>query len=114
MKTRFLFLMAICFLAVTTAMAQITVKGQVLSSSDGEGLIGAAVQEVGTTNGAVTDYNGNFSLKVKEGATLKVSYVGYIPQTLKAKANMVINLNEDPKALDDVVVIGYGVQKKSD
>ena len=114
MKTRFLFLMAVCFLAVTTAMAQITVKGQVLSSTDGEGLIGAAVQEVGTTNGAVTDYNGNFSLKVKEGASLKISYVGYIPQTLKAKANMVITLKEDTKALDDVVVIGYGVQKKSD
>ena len=106
--------MAVCFLAVTTAMAQITVKGQVLSSTDGEGLIGAAVQEVGTTNGTVTDYNGNFSLKVKEGASLKISYVGYVAQTLAARANMVVNLKEDTKTLDDVVVIGYGVQKKSD
>ncbi|MCQ2094316.1 MAG: TonB-dependent receptor [Bacteroidaceae bacterium] len=114
MKTRFLFLMAICMLAVTTAMAQITVKGQVLSATDGESLIGAAIQEVGTSNGTVSDVNGNFSLKVKEGASLKVSYVGYIPQTLKAKANLVVKLQEDTKTLDDVVVIGYGVQKKSD
>ncbi len=114
MKTRFLFLMAICMLAVTTAMAQITVKGQVLSATDGEGLIGAAIQEVGTSNGTVSDVNGNFSLKVKEGASLKISYVGYIPQTLKAKASLVVKLQEDTKALDDVVVIGYGVQKKSD
>ena len=101
-------------LAVTTAMAQITVKGQVLSATDGEGLIGAAVQEVGTSNGAVTDANGNFSLKVKEGASLKVSYVGYLSQTLKAKANLVVKLQEDTKVLDDVLVVGYGVQKKSD
>ena len=106
--------MAICMLAVTTAMAQITVKGQVLSATDGEGLIGAAVQEVGTSNGAVADANGNFSLKVKEGASLKISYVGYIPATVKAKANLVVKLQDDTKALDDVVVIGYGVQKKSD
>ncbi len=115
MKTRFLFLMAVCLLAVTTALAQTRqVKGSVLSATDGEALIGAAVQEVGTSNGTVTDYNGAFTLTVKEGASLKISYVGYTPQTVKAAANLTIRLQEDTKALDDVVVIGYGVQKKSD
>ncbi|MBQ0103553.1 MAG: TonB-dependent receptor [Prevotellaceae bacterium] len=107
--------MAVCLLAVTTALAQTRqVKGSVLSATDGEALIGAAVQEVGTSNGTVTDYNGAFTLTVKEGASLKISYVGYTPQTVKAAANLTIRLQEDTKALDDVVVIGYGVQKKSD
>lgn len=84
--------------------------------SDSQGpLIGATVQEKGTRNGALTDLNGNFSLNVKPGAVLVISYVGYVPQQVSADGNLSdIVLVEDANTLNDVVVIGYGVQKKSD
>ena len=117
MKTRLLFLLTLCFFAVTTAFAQQrVVTGQVISDTDGEPLPGVSVVEKGTTNGAVTDIDGNFSLKVDQGASLEVSYVGYISQSFKTgntnKFN--IRLQEDKKLLEDVVVVGYGSMRKSD
>lgn len=116
MKTKLLFLLTLCFLAFSTAWAQQrVVKGQVVSDSDSEPLPGVAVVEVGTQNGTVTDIDGNFSIKINEGASLNVSYVGYITQVFQVKGdNLKIRMQEDKKLLDDVVVIGYGVQKKSD
>ena len=66
----------------------------------------------GTTNGVTTDLYGKFSLNVKRGATLVISYIGYKTQEAKADANMKITLTEDSELLDEVVVVGYGVQKK--
>ena len=117
MKTRLLFLLAFVVLCCTTAMAQITVKGTVVQDSDSEPLIGVAVLESGTSNGTITDADGNFSIQVKSNnASLVVSYVGYITQTFKVdgRNQVTVRLVEDSKLLDDVVVVGYGVQRKSD
>ena len=102
-------------MAVSSAFAQRTVKGQVVDASDSEPLIGVAIVEKGTGKGTITDANGSFTLSVKNDAVLLVSYVGYIAQQVKpASNNITIKLQQDAKSLDDVVVIGYGVQKKSD
>lgn len=84
--------------------------------SDSQGpLIGATVQEKGTRNGAVTDLNGQFSLNVKPGATLVISYVGYNTIEVKATDNLSdIVLTEDATTLNDVVVVGYGTMRKAD
>ena len=103
------------FLLCTVAFAQRTVKGVVLDAN-GEPIIGANVLEKGSTNGTITDIEGNFSLSgVSANSTLVFSYIGYISQEIKAdKKELKVTLQEDSKNLDEVVVIGYGVQKKSD
>ena len=83
--------------------------------SDSQGpVIGASVVEKGTTNGTVTDFDGNFTLNVKPGATLVISYIGYTTQEVATgnQSNFSITLQEDNALLDEVVVVGYGVQKK--
>lgn len=84
--------------------------------SDSEGpVIGASVVEKGNpSNGAVTDLDGNFSLNVKPGATIVVTYIGYKTQEIEvgAQSNINVTLKTDDKTLDEVVVVGYGVQKK--
>ncbi len=106
------FLFLLCLFPLG-AMAQSTVKGTVNDDS-GEPIIGASVVEKGTTNGTVTDFDGNFSLNVKSGATLVVSYIGYTTQEIAVNGQSTINvtLKEDNALLDEVVVVGYGVQKK--
>lgn len=79
----------------------------------GEPVIGASVVEKGTTNGIVTDLDGKFTLNVKLGATIQVSFVGYQTQEVKAAKTMKVTLVEDTELLDEVVVVGYGSQKKS-
>lgn len=108
-------LMIVCVLltGVGTAWSQMQVKGIVVTTS-GETIIGANVLEKGTTNGVITDLDGNFSLTVEEGAVLVFSYIGYVTQEQKATPTMKIILHEDNEMLDEVVVVGYGVQKKSD
>lgn len=89
------------------------VTGVVLDET-GEPLIGATVMVKGTTNGATTDLDGNFSIKASKGATLVVSYVGYNSQEVKATSgNMNIKLKPNDQVLDELVVVGYGVQKKA-
>ncbi len=95
------------------AFAQINVQGHVKDSS-GEPVIGATVRVDGTQTATVTNFDGNFSLTAKQGATITVSYVGFQTATVKAAANLVITLNDDQTILDNVVVIGYGRAKKSD
>lgn len=117
MKTKLMLLLTLCLFATSVAFGQTqNVKGQVLSDSDGEPLIGVSIIEKGTTNGTVTDAEGNFAITIAQDALLTVSYMGYITQTVKVEGNapVKINLVEDSKQLDDVVVVGYGVQKKSD
>ena len=90
-----------------------TVKGTVISGSDNEPLIGASVMVQGTKTGAVTDLDGNFTIEAKNGQTLEVSYLGFITQKIKVTGSTInVTLNEDKQSLDEVVVVGYGVQKK--
>ena len=95
------------------AMAQGTVKGTVIDEA-GEPVIGASVQVQGAKTGAVTDFDGNFSVQAASNATLIVSYVGYVTETVnvQGRSNISVTLKEDVTTLNDVVVIGYGVQKK--
>lgn len=100
-----------------SASAQFQVKGTIVSDKDSEPMIGVAVLEKGTNNGTITDFDGNYSIQVQNGnSTLVVSYVGCKPQTIQVNGRNVINIHmeEDSKLLDEVVVVGYGVQKKSD
>lgn len=93
----------------------ITVHGTVISATDDEPLIGASViSDTGGGSGAATDIDGNFELSVPQGAKLTVTYVGYKPQTLKAEPTMKIILEENSEVLDEVVVVGYSVQRKAD
>jgi len=88
----------------------ITVKGTVVDV-EGAPVIGAAVMEKGTTNGAVADVNGNFSLRVAEGATLEVTCIGYATAEVKAAAEVRIVLEADSMTLNETVVVGYGTQR---
>ena len=104
---------AFFLLCSTVMMAQQKVSGSVLDAT-GEPLIGVSVLEVGTTNGVVTDFDGNFTLTVKSGAQLAFSYIGYVPQTLAAADGMKVTLEEDNKVLNEVVVVGYGTMRRKD
>lgn len=108
------------FLAFTVclgAMAKdMTVSGTVLGRSDGEPLIGASVTVEGSTVGVSTDIDGHFVIGAPVGAKIHVSYIGYTPSVFtvsESNPEVTVYLDEDSKVLDDVVVIGYGVQKKS-
>ena len=94
------------------AMAQsMTVSGTVIGADDNEPLIGVSVQVEGTSRGTITDMDGDFTIEASMGETLQFSYVGY--NTVKEKvtgSTMSIKLREDSKMMDEVVVIGYGVQ----
>lgn len=101
-------------LSVGYTYAQVTATGVVVDAATGEPIIGASVLEVGTSNGTITDFDGNFTLNVSDGAQLNISYVGYKPQTLAAAADMQIRLVEDTEVLEEVVVTGYTTQRKAD
>lgn len=83
-----------------------------VTDQTGEPVIGASVLEKGTNNGIITNIDGKFSLTVKRGATLVISFVGYKTLEVKATPKMEITLTEDSELLEEVVVVGYGVQKK--
>ena len=100
-------------LVSSLTFAQSNVSGTV-KDANGEPLIGVSVLEVGTQNGAVTDMYGNYKLNVKPGAKLKISYIGFTPQTVKAGSNSQIVLQEDNTALNEVVVVGYGTMRRKD
>lgn len=113
MPQRMLALICGLILSVGAFAQQIAVKGHVKDAS-GEPIIGATVRVEGQTGGAVTDFDGNFTLNAPKGATLNVSYIGYEDVQATASANVVITMVEDQKALEEVVVIGYGRAKKGD
>ena len=107
--------LAVLFLLcmIPLGMSAQTVKGTV-SDETGEPIIGATVKVQGSNDATVTDFDGNFSIKASSNATLVFSYVGYETQEVKVggKSNITVTLKEDNTTLNDVVVIGYGVQKK--
>ena len=100
--------------AATESVASVQQSRQATGRvADSQGpLIGATVMEKGTNNGTVTDFDGNFSLNVKSGATLVISYVGYETQEVKAGENLHVTLQEDGHIVNEVVVIGYGTQRR--
>ena len=108
---------AILFLSMAiAAQAQsISVQGVVVSATDGEPLIGASVvSSAKGTLGVSTDFDGKFAIKVPENSSITVTYVGFKPLTLKATPEMTIKLEEDTELLEEVVVVGYSTEKKSD
>lgn len=95
----------------SSSVAKVTTTGQVLTLK-GEPLIGVSILEVGTTNGTITDIDGNFTLSVNEGATLEISYIGYKTQTLPVRAKLgQIVMKEDTEVLDEVVVTALGIKR---
>ena len=108
-----LMLMVGCFLSIDAFAQQITVKGLVKDTA-GEPIIGANVVIKGTTNGTITDFDGNFQLNANKGDIIVISFIGYQPQEVQAAASMNIILKDDTELLDEVVVIGYGSVKKDD
>lgn len=100
--------------AIETVQQSKKITGTV--SDDLGPIVGANVLEKGTTNGMITDMGGNFSLEVKPGATLVISFIGYVTQEIKItnQSKLTITLKEDSEVLDEVVVVGYGTMKKSD
>lgn len=94
-----------------TQQKGLEMKGKVVDFL-GEPIIGASILEKHTNNGTISNIDGSFSLTVKGGATLVISYIGYKSQEVKAIPDMRIVLEEDSKVLDEVVVMGYGIQKK--
>ena len=115
MKSKLLFLLMFFFCAVAWGQNKL-VKGKVVSANGEQPVIGASVLEKGTKNGTVTDLNGLFTIRVKEDATISVSYLGFTTQdvSVKGKSELTVMLEDDTKMLDQVVVIGYGTAKKSD
>ncbi len=111
-KTHTLCLMAMMLVFATALQAQIS--GTVLEDASGEPIIGASILQVGTTNGVITDFDGNFELNVPEGTQLQFSYMGFQTQTLPAQKKMIVRLKEDAFEIQEVVAIGYGSQKKKE
>lgn len=110
----FALFMALFLMNVSWAFAQLTVTGNAQSTS-GEPLIGVNVVEKGTTNGTVTDLDGNYTLRVAKGKTLVFSYIGFLSQEVVVNgAKVNVTLKEDTETLDEVVVIGYGSMARKD
>lgn len=116
MIKRYLALLLLILPVFLEAQTRVTVRGKVTASKDYETLIGVTVKEKGTKNGTATDINGQYTLSVGSNSVLVFSYAGYIAKEVTVNENHTINVSlaEDQKMLDDVVVIGYGVAKRSD
>lgn len=104
-----------CLIPLWAFSQNIAVNG-IVKDTSGDGVIGASVLEKGTTNGTITDFDGNFTLQVGKNATLVISYIGYKTQEVpvNGKTSIKVTLKEDTEALEEVVVIGYGTARKSD
>ncbi len=112
-QTKRLFLSFLSLLLCTIMCAQTEVTGTVVDDF-GEVVIGATVKEKGTSNGTVTDFDGNFKIKVNKDATLVISYVGYQTVEVLAQQGMKVTMKDDAKLLQEVVVTGYTSQRKTD
>lgn len=115
MKQRIFFLLLSLFAFSGQILAQTAITGTVKDET-GEPVIGASVIVTGTSNGAITDLDGNFSMKANKNDELTISYVGYTTRKIKFDGTSPLNivLKEDNKVIDEVVVVGYGTQKKAD
>ncbi|RMA64819.1 SusC/RagA family TonB-linked outer membrane protein [Ulvibacter antarcticus] len=115
LKTKLTLIMMLFSSIVIIAQDNYQLKGTVVSVVDQFGIPGANVLILGTSTGASTDFDGNFEIDVKSGDQLQFSYIGYVTQivTITDQTNLSIALTEDANTLDEVVVVGYGTQKKS-
>ena len=114
--THFCFVVVICFLPFILSAQSITVKGKITESELNDPLIGATVVIKGTSNGTVTDVNGDYSLTTKDPKSVLVfSYTGYktVEMPLNGQKTIDVVMESNTKTLGDVVVVGYGVQRKS-
>ena len=102
-----------CMVSTILYAQKIEVSGTVVDQQ-GEAIIGATIMEKGTSNGTITDFDGNFKLTTQSGAKIVVSYIGYLTQELPAAKDMKIVIKEDAQSLQEVVVTGYQVQRKAD
>lgn len=102
-----------CMVSTILYAQKIEASGTVVDQT-GETIIGATIMEKGTTNGTITDFDGNFKINVNSGAKLVISYIGFITQELPAAKDMKIIIKEDAQSLQEVVVTGYQVQRKAD
>ncbi|MDE6495821.1 MAG: TonB-dependent receptor [Duncaniella sp.] len=115
MKKTILSAVMLLLVALLAQAQNITVQGTVISATDNEPLIGAVVIPADNEkNGVTTDFDGKFTLNVPEGTGLTISYVGYKTVTVKAQPSLTVSLDEDAELLDEVVVVGYSAEKKSD
>ena len=110
---RMLVLLLGLFLSVGAFAQQITVKGYV-QDAENEPIIGATVRVVGTQTAVITDIDGNFTLQCNQGASIQVSYIGYETATITAAPEVTVILQDEANTLNEVVVIGYGVARKTD
>ena len=114
MEKRLSMLLASLFLCVGMAMAQVTVKGTVITADEGEPLPGAAVKVLGQKTGTTTNANGEFTISVPNAnARLELSHIGMLPRVVKARNGMQIALDTDNRLLDEVMVVAYGTTKRS-
>ncbi|MDR1722435.1 MAG: TonB-dependent receptor [Tannerella sp.] len=114
-RLTFVFLLSFVLgLQMMFAQQTVVASGTVIGEEDGEPLIGAAVKVKGTSQGTITNADGAFSLTVAQDAVLEISYVGYLTQEIKAGRNLSVLLKTDTQNLEEVVVIGYGTQRKKD
>ena len=112
-KLKKLFLSFVLLSVSTIMYAQTEIKGTVVDAK-GETVIGATVMEKGTSNGTITDFDGNFTIKVKEGAILVFTYIGYQTTEVPAQQDMKVTMKDDAEVLQEVVVTGYTTQRKAD
>lgn len=115
LKVKLITVIALFFSVMIFAQDSYTIKGTVTSAADNMPIPGANIVVIKTTRGASTDFDGNYQLEVKKGEVLQFSYVGYVTQTVIIDAQKTLNVQlvEDTNTLDEVVVVGYGTQKKS-
>jgi TonB-linked SusC/RagA family outer membrane protein len=117
MRKKSILLLLVALVSASSLFAQnIRVQGVIVDKKTGEALIGSSILQKGTTNGTTTSFTGEFSISVPQNSVLVVSYVGYVSQEIKVTGDspLRIQLQEDNKALDEVVVVGYGTAKKRD
>lgn len=114
MEKRLSMLLASLFLCVGLAMAQVTVKGTIITADEGEPLPGASVKVLGTKTGTTTNANGEFTITVPDGNTrLEITHIGMLPRVVRARNGMQIALDTDNRLLDEVMVVAFGQQTKS-
>ena len=111
MEKRLMTVAAAIAVSTSMAFAQSQISGKVTSSDDGQPVVGASIKIVGTNTGTITDIDGNFSLNAPAGAKLEITYLGMLPQTVKAGQKMKIVLEADNKTLDEVVVTAMGISR---
>ena len=115
-QCRHIVLMLLLMVPLGIMAQNVNVYGKVTDTKDGEAVIGATVKVKGASSGSITDMDGNYKLSVRPGATLEISYVGYKTKEVRVNGagKLDVQISEDSQMMDEVVVVGYGVMKRSD